>query len=96
MTSTHCALVAALVVVPAGLTAQERGGLDPASLREPLSASWPTYSGDYSGRRYSALTQVTIDTVEHLSLAWTRELNTGMPALGGRAAPTVHRRRGDR
>ena len=88
MTSTHYALVAALVVVPAGLAAQERGGLDPASLREPLNASWPTYSGDYSGRRYSALTQVTIDTVEHLSLAWTRELDTGMPALGGRAAPT--------
>ena len=88
MTSTHYALVVALVVVPAGLAGQERGGLDPASLREPLSASWPTYSGDYSGRRYSQLTQVTTATVGHLSLAWTRELNTGMPALEGGAAPT--------
>ena len=88
MTSKHYALVAALLVVPASLAGQERGGLDPASLREPLSASWPTYSGDYSGRRYSQLTQVTTDTVEHLSLAWTRELDTGMPALEGAAAPT--------
>ena len=88
MTSKYYVVVAALVVMPAGLAGQERGGLDPASLREPLNASWPTYSGDYSGRRYSQLTQVTTDTVEHLSLAWTRELDTGMPALTGGAAPT--------
>ena len=88
MTSKYYAVVAALVVMPAGLASQERDGLDPASLREPLNASWPTYSGDYSGRRYSQLTQVTTDTVEHLSLAWTRELDTGMPALTGGAAPT--------
>ena len=26
-------------------------GVDPASLRKPLADSWPTYSGDYTGRR---------------------------------------------
>ena len=33
-------------------------GVDPSQLLKPLSDSWPTYSGDYSGKRYSALTQI--------------------------------------
>jgi len=90
MTSQPVCLVlaVAVVVVPAAALAQERGGLDPASLLEPLNESWPTYSGDYSGRRYSGLTQVTRDNVSRLTLAWTRQLNTGMPALEGANAPT--------
>ena len=27
--------------------------LDPALLLKPLGDSWPTYAGDYSGKRYS-------------------------------------------
>ena len=90
MTSQPVCLVlaVAVVVVPAAALAQERGGLDPASLLEPLKESWPTYSGDYSGRRYSGLTQETRDNVSRLTLAWTRQLNTGMPALEGANAPT--------
>ena len=75
-----------LVAAPAAAAAQE-GGLDPASLTAPLEASWPTYSGDYTGRRYSKLTQVNTETVKHLTLAWTVELNTGMPPLAGPGAP---------
>src|SRR5437867_11839564 len=41
-----------LLIGPALVAAQ---GLDPASLLKPLSDSWPTYSGDYSGRRHSSL-----------------------------------------
>ena len=85
---TGLVLTAALVVLPVGSRAQERGGLDPASLLEPLGESWPTYSGDYSGRRYSGLTQVTTDNVSRLTLAWTRQLDTGTPALEGANAPT--------
>jgi alcohol dehydrogenase (cytochrome c) len=82
------AIALAGTVVPAVSLAQDRGGLDPASLLEPLAESWPTYSGDYSGRRYSGLTQVTTDNVSRLTLAWTRRLETGMPALEGGNAPT--------
>ena len=32
--------------------------LDPALLNKPLANDWPTYSGDYSGQRYSRLTQI--------------------------------------
>jgi alcohol dehydrogenase (cytochrome c) len=31
---------------------------------------WPTYNGDYSGRRYSPLAQINRDNVRSLSLAW--------------------------
>ena len=82
------ALAAVLVAALAPLSAQAPGGLDPATLTQPLEASWPTCSGDYSGRRYSRLTQVTTETVHNLTLAWTRELDTGMPPLDGPGAPT--------
>ena len=82
------AATVAAAAVSAPLGAQDRGGLDPAALLEPLGDSWPTYSGDYTGRRYSPLAQVTTETAKHLTLAWTRELDTGMPPLEGRGAPT--------
>ena len=36
-------------------------GLDPAALVHPSSAIWPTYNGDYSGRRFSPLNQINRD-----------------------------------
>jgi alcohol dehydrogenase (cytochrome c) len=52
-------------------------GLDPASIAKPLGESWPTYSGDYSGRRYSTLTQIDQSTVKRLTLAWVSKLAAG-------------------
>ena len=54
-------------------------GLDPTYLLKPLSDSWPTYSGDYSGKRYSALTQINQSNVKNLTLASVQRL-TGGPA----------------
>src|SRR5688572_33239292 len=68
--------VTVCVTVLAG-EAQDRGGLDPAAIRKPLSDSWPVYSGDYTGRRYSALTQINQKTVKNLSLAWIARLTAG-------------------
>jgi alcohol dehydrogenase (cytochrome c) len=39
---------------------------------------WPTYHGDYSGRRHSSLTQITPANVHQLTLAWAFE--TGQTA----------------
>src|SRR5215510_15055368 len=50
--------------------AQSAGGLDPAVILKPLAESWPTYSGDYTGRRYSSLTQINQTTIKNLGLAW--------------------------
>ena len=51
--------------------------LDPAYLLKPLADSWPTYAGDYSGKRYSALTQINQSNVKNLTLAWLARLNGG-------------------
>ncbi|HMF02590.1 MAG TPA: acido-empty-quinoprotein group A [Terriglobia bacterium] len=51
--------------------------LDPAHLLKPLADSWPTYAGDYSGKRYSALTQINQSNVKSLTLAWLARLNGG-------------------
>ncbi|HYT73493.1 MAG TPA: acido-empty-quinoprotein group A [Vicinamibacterales bacterium] len=73
--------VSILSIAPIVLTAQglPQGGLDPASLLTPLRESWTTYSGDYSGRRYSALTEIDQSTVKNLGLAWVVRLTAGLP-----------------
>jgi glucose dehydrogenase len=45
--------------------------LDPAKLLLQPTDTWPTYNGDYSGRRYSALTSINEKSVNQLQLAWT-------------------------
>ncbi|HZR25636.1 MAG TPA: acido-empty-quinoprotein group A [Vicinamibacterales bacterium] len=62
-------------------------GLDPASLLKPLSDDWPSYSGDYTGRRYSALKQIDQSNVKHLSLAWVSKLAGGAGAPNPNALP---------
>ena len=61
------------------------GGVSPAELLKPLKDSWPTYNGDYSGRRFSALDAVNTTTVKNLSLAWSIRMAAGAnPPAGGR------------
>ena len=36
--------------------------------------SWPTYNGDFSGKRYSSLSKVNTSTVANLGLAWTHPI----------------------
>jgi len=48
--------------------------LDPQDPGKPLGASWPTYNGDYSGRRFSQLSQITGANVRNLGLVWTMDL----------------------
>jgi alcohol dehydrogenase (cytochrome c) len=45
------------------------------SLLRPPKDSWPTYHGDYSGRRHSALTQITPANVHTLGLQWAFQTN---------------------
>jgi alcohol dehydrogenase (cytochrome c) len=80
MTRLKLLLTALLLLLPTLLLSQSQGGVDPASLLKPLADSWPTYSGDYTGRRYSTLKQVNRDTVKNLTLGWIGRVN---PALGG-------------
>lgn len=45
-------------------------GLDPSVLLKPATDTWPTYNGDYSGRRFSTLDQINAGNVHSLTLAW--------------------------
>jgi alcohol dehydrogenase (cytochrome c) len=52
---------------PHSLTAQN---LDSAAIVHPSPDSWPTYHGDYTGKRHSHLSQITQRNVQNLGLAW--------------------------
>ena len=93
MTSNRLLYTAPFVLASAVLAAQGRG-LDPADLLKPLGDSWPTYSGDYSGKRYSSLKQINQTTVKSLTLAWTVRLIDG-PGGGGRPAIVGGEGKGD-
>ena len=64
------------LLLPAALLAQGKG-VPPEDLLKPLKDSWPTYNGDYTGRRYSTLTQLNRSNVMHLTLAWTTRVTAG-------------------
>jgi alcohol dehydrogenase (cytochrome c) len=61
-------------------------GLNPADILKPLGDSWPTYSGDYSGKRYSSLAQINQSNVKNLTLAWTARITPGLGGAGGRSS----------
>ena len=70
--STLAALL--LAAVPAVVSTQS---LDPSKIPfgETPRDIWPTYYGDYSGRRYSPLDQIHQGNVKSLSLAWVYRAN---------------------
>jgi alcohol dehydrogenase (cytochrome c) len=63
-----------------------QGFLKPAKLLEPLADQWPTYNGDYSGRRFSTLNQIKQSNLGSLSIAWEYRANMGLRLRG---APAV-------
>ncbi len=70
-----CLVVLLLTSVFSGrLLAQ---GLDLATIANPPADSWPTYHGDYSGKRHSPLTQITPQNVPSLALAWAFQTGQG-------------------
>jgi len=56
-----------LSLLPVGMAAQR---LDPSAILHPVPGSWPTYNGDYSGRRFSPLAQIHQGNVRDLRLAF--------------------------
>jgi acido-empty-quinoprotein group A len=74
------ALTLALLLVPVLVCAQE---LTPETLLKPGTDIWPTYNGDYSGRRHSRLDQINTSNVTSLSSAWMyRASNFGEGGFG--------------
>src|SRR6059036_3108624 len=73
----------AFLALTAGLSAQE---LTPDKLLKLPTDAWPTYNGDYSGRRFSPLTQINSSNVHTLSLAWATRYSAGGGGRGGGGA----------
>ena len=69
-------LLPLLLLAPTLIFGQGKG-VEHADLVKPLKNSWPTYNGDYSGKRYSALTQINTENVKNLSLAWMTRFTPG-------------------
>lgn len=64
--------------------------LDPAKLLQAPTDHWPTYNGDYSGRRFSPLSKINDANVNSMSLAWVYRANTGSGLAGAiKATPIV-------
>ena len=64
-------------------------GLDPKKLTEPPVDSWPTYNGDYSGRRFSTLSDINANNIRTLSLAWVYRLQTGSEGGAIKSTPLL-------
>ena len=62
-----------LLLTPSHLHGQD---LDPGKILTPPTDSWPTYNGDYTGRRFSPLTQINKTNVGAMSLAWAFQAHT--------------------
>lgn len=73
-----------LALVLASLTLSAQGRVTTARLLKPGTDSWPTFNGDYTGRRFSPLTKITSANVHQLSLAWMHRIN-----LGGGGGSTI-------
>jgi alcohol dehydrogenase (cytochrome c) len=70
-----------LLVIAVGVatTPAAAQGVTPEQLLTPGTGEWPTYHGDYSGRRYSPLDLIDTGNVRSLSLAWIYALPAGGP-----------------
>ena len=63
--------------------------LTPDALKSPSTGAWPTYNGDYSGRRNSPLTEIDKSNVKNLGLQWIyRTANTGLSGFAGSVKST--------
>ncbi|HEY2234872.1 MAG TPA: acido-empty-quinoprotein group A, partial [Candidatus Angelobacter sp.] len=78
---------ALFTLVSAVLLAQ---ALSPEQLLHPPPDSWPTYNGDYSGRRFSQLKKINDSNVSSMSLAWVYRIESGGDFGGSiRATPLL-------
>lgn len=62
--------------------------LNPSDLGKPPVTTWPTFNGDYSGRRYSTLKQIGPGNLNQLALAWVYRI-TSVGAQRGAPVPVI-------
>jgi alcohol dehydrogenase (cytochrome c) len=73
-------IILSSLLAPALVFAQ--GPLDPGQILKPLADQWTTYSGDYTGKRYSSLTHINASTLKDLGLSWVTRFSAGCGQTG--------------
>src|ERR1700739_5147659 len=70
-------ILAGCLALPGNLSPSEQDSasvridVQPATLLpHPAGANWPSYNGDYTGRRFSSLNQIDKGNVSQLRLGW--------------------------
>jgi alcohol dehydrogenase (cytochrome c) len=74
-------------ITAVALSAQGRVTIE--KLLKPSPDSWPTFNGDYTGRRFSTLTKITSGNVHQLSLAWMYRIASGTPGATIKSTPLM-------
>ena len=62
--------------------------LDPSAIGKTPITSWTTFNGDYSGQRYSTLTQIGPANLNRLAQQWVFKIS-GVGAQRGAPAPII-------
>jgi alcohol dehydrogenase (cytochrome c) len=73
MTIRKLLLICVLTIAPV-LVGARSGRTGSVGALKPLANTWPTYSGDYTGRRFSTLKQADKNTVKNLTWAGPSKL----------------------
>ena len=78
-------------ILPLLAHAQENAGPDYDDILQGFADSerWLTYSGDYSGKRHSPLTQINVDNIQSLRPEWTFQTGTTTRGRGFETTPLV-------
>ena len=84
MRATLAGLLVSSALASSALLAQQAPApvLTLAQIENPPTTTWPTYNGDYSGRRYSPLLKINSANVKNLSLAWIYDVPAGGTVKG--------------
>jgi alcohol dehydrogenase (cytochrome c) len=78
----------ATAALAAAAPAPRHVSLDAHDLGKPPVNAWPTFNGDYSGRRYSTLTRIGPGNLKQLALQWVYRI-TSVGAQRGAPVPVI-------
>ena len=85
--AAFCKALASVALMGASLSPQ-KVSLDPDTIGKAPVTGWPTFNGDYSGQRYSTLTQITPANLNRLVPQWLYRI-TEVGAQRGAPFPII-------
>ena len=84
---TRAAILTVALAASRLLAQKPFAALDPDAIGKAPVTSWTTFNGDYSGERYSTLTQIGAGNVDKLTRQWVYKIEVG--AQRGAPVPVI-------